>query len=156
MSRRLPKKTIGVSAPILVIRMDGRAIDVSLVSSAGAVFEQTIGDHQELLRAIFALTTAQGVLTRPAAILVVGIADRFSDSRSVATVANTLAFAWDIPIAATAKRPVQQNEKSLQRFFTGQRSAVRIRYSGKPNITTPKKKKVQSSSSVHKQVVVRP
>jgi hypothetical protein len=156
MSRRVSKKTSGVSAPILVIRMDGREIGVSLVSSGGAVFEQTIGDHQELLRAIFTLTTARGMLMRPAAILVVGVAERFSDSRSVATVANTLAFAWDVPIAVTAKLPARQNEKSLQRFFTSKRSAVRIRYSGKPNITTPKKKKVQSSSRVHKKVVVRP
>ncbi len=157
MSRSVPKKNVpSRSEPILMIRMNGREIGVSLVSQNGVQSEQMIGDHQELLRTIALLVGERATLVRPRAMLVAGSAERFSDSRSVATIANTLAFAWDIPIAVTVRLPAVLNEKTLKPIFSRKQSAIRVRYSGKPHITIQRKKQAQVSQSFKKTVDARP
>ncbi len=157
MSRSVLKKIATPQpGPILVIRMNGREMGVSLISQDGVHTEHTIGDHQELLRTIAVLVGEKGIAVRPRAILVAGSAERFSDSRSVATIANTLAFAWDIPIAVATRLPVRLDEKTLKPFFSRNQSAIRVRYSGKPHITIPRKKQAQQSQSFKKTVAARP
>lgn len=155
MSRMLSKKNeASVGAPVLVIRMDGRETYISLVLAERGV-EHVIGAQQELLRGIALLCEARGV-QRPSGILVVGGAERFSDSRSVATVANTLAFAWAIPVAVANRLPDVCSAQTLLRSFLQKQTAIRVRYSGKPHITVPRKQKIQQSQTFRKRIAARP
>ncbi len=75
----------------------------------------------------------------PTGIVLAGRPRRFSESRSLAVVADTLAFAWRVRVAATV-RPLGPGAKSavLSRLLARAEGPVRPRYSGEPNITRPK------------------
>lgn len=158
MSRTVPKKcSLSAECPALIVRMEGRQIGVSLVPGP-ASGERLVGNHQELLRAIAGLLDSgrRTIPLRPRAILVAGVAERFSDSRSIATIANTLAFAWDIPIAATRLSSTLLDEKTWPQFFSRTHAAVKAHYSGKPHITVPRKKPSQPSRAFRKTLSPRP
>lgn len=120
------------SSEYLVLSAGAEGVEVVAVGAAGE--RRTAADRDGLLQAV-AAAFPEG---KPAGIVVAGVAGRFSESRSVATLANVLAYAWGVKAAATSKPwPTGTGAARAKRALAGARWPLKPAYSGEPNITKP-------------------
>lgn len=70
---------------------------------------------------------------------------RFSGIRHGIVIANTLSFAWDIPLRGIEKNDRETPRQLLNRALQQKNSSLLLvpRYGQEPTITLPKKKKVK-------------
>ncbi|TAL19750.1 hypothetical protein EPN90_02480 [Patescibacteria group bacterium] len=121
----------GKSAAVLLVAISAAGTEVALVGRK--IFWSRVSGRENLLAAISELL---GKARRPAGIVLLGRPERFSESRALAVIGNTLAFAWRVP-AAARWRPLKSKPQSREIFalLRSGRSSVVPAYSGKPNIT---------------------
>jgi len=128
-------KSASVKDPrYLVLNASETGIEVSLMPSADP--QKTLAGRDDLIQAI-AKTVAEG--TRLGGIIVGGVAARFSESRSLATVASVLGYAWRAPAASSPKVvPDGASAAMLKKILDRGRWPLAPAYSGPPHITKPK------------------
>lgn len=88
--------------------------------------------YRDLLAGVNLLWEKRGPFS---GIVLAGRAARFSESRSVVTIANTLALAWRAPVAAVAKPILAPEHATLLALIRKDQWPVPAVYSGEPNIT---------------------
>ena len=127
-------KTRGPKPPTaLVIHCTETGIALSCTGIRGGR-QQTIRDHDTLLQRMLTMLRRFPHGRKPDCILVLGRATRFSHSRSVATIANLLSYALDIPVASLERSRVP-HVRALRRISRSVIRPIRARYTGPPHVT---------------------
>lgn len=128
------KKTVPKNAPyffLVAIAEDESGCIVSLVTESKVQKRATPTDRLVQILLQFPRTT--GLL----GIVLSGTATRFSESRAIATMLNTLAYVWHVPIVeGVLAEPLFSSGVALLQKADG---PVLPRYSAPPNITQTKK-----------------
>lgn len=120
--------------PVLLLTLGSEGFRASAV---GAETESVdVPTYRDLLAGIGLLLEKRGPF---GGIVLAGRAARFSESRSAATIANTLALAWNAPLAAVAEPILAPDHAALLALLRKNQWPVPAVYSGEPNITVRRK-----------------
>jgi hypothetical protein len=116
----------------LGIEAEGDELAVFCFEGRGAIDRRTVNRDTLLNKIAEALREKKSEGRDLAGIALVGAAKRFSESRSLATVANTLSYALGVPVGKLSRRAG---------VFLGVSWPIEPKYCGEPNITLPRSEK---------------
>ncbi len=123
-------RSIPPKRPVLLFTLGPEGFRISAVGEETESVD--VPAYRDLLAGINLLLEKRGPF---GGIVLAGRAARFSESRSVATIANTLALAWRAPVAAVAKPILEPEHAALLALLHKNQWPVPAVYSGEPNIT---------------------